>query len=534
MRRAEICYDVEESQSQVVTNSKRVKKSLITAPIDFSPVSPAPSKPLTNGVKEYEMAIAKVMPPARLSYLFSEILPEQLVGQYEIIDEIARGASGRVYRARHRETGTLRAIKHIKKLINHYDMKEIEILKGLSHPNIVIPLEYCLDSENLFIVSDLCTGGSLFDKISREKHFSEVQCREIVRQVLLALHYLHSHNVVHRDIKPENLVFESDKPDALIKIIDFGLGAKVDSDYLNIVCGTALYVAPEVLKRKYTNKCDIWSLGAVLYKMLSGRNLVDGSTENEMLTNLSHLKEVDILSLCKVVSRECYLVIEQMLIVDQEQRSSAAKLLESDWLRNNNIQEPPNKEPEMAQVVKNLRNFTMSNYLANIIYFYTTSCIVHNEEKQKLSKIFLDLDVDCDGKLSYLDLVICFEKSGRSYARSAMLAKRIFSELNIDLKDGIEFKEFVSICYSKQTLKNEEALQRAFKAWDVDGSGEIDIDTIVRVLRSGCFAENPETAVIAEEIIKHEIGTRDKVTYETFKGIMNRFAENEQMSQSIK
>jgi calcium-dependent protein kinase len=355
----------------------------------------------------------------------------------------------------------------------------------------------------------------------------------VVKQVLLGLAYIHGQKIVHRDIKPENLMFESEQPDSFIKIIDFGLGDSFDTSPLNIICGTALYVAPEVLKRKYNERCDIWSLGAVLFRMLTGQNLIAGVRENEMFQKLYALKEVDLSPLKNVVSETGYEAIKQMLTVDYDTRPSAAELLDHAWFDEAPDAADPKQEQEMARAVKNLRNFSRSNYLHNIIYFYTTSCIVHNEEKQTLSKIFLDLDTDCDGRLSLTDLVIAFQNSGRSFARSYQLAERIFRELQIEANEGIDFKGFLSVCCSKQSLKNEEALKKAFSVWDSDGKGAIDIETIKAVLRNGCFAENPEIGRIGELLIQREFGPRTEIGFDEFKNIMNRFAEDEQMSQSI-
>lgn len=491
----------------------------------------------SNGHKpesENTSQLLQLTPPIKLSYLFYQILPTQLEDQYEVYEELARGASGRVYEARHRSTNTVRAIKHVKKRINAQDLKEIDVLKKLNHPNIFTPIEYCIDADNLFIVSELCKGGSLFEKIAKEKHIDETRCKSIIRQILLGLSYIHSQRIVHRDIKPENLMFESQSPDSLIKIIDFGISDSFASEVLNKVCGTALYVAPEVLRRNYDEKCDIWSLGVVFYSMLTGRNLIEGEKEAEVFNTLFNLKEVSLERLNNLISESCRDFIGQMLIVDYRKRRGAAELLDHPWF---NESMPfifdVEKENEVSNVLKNLRNFTTYNYLHNIIYFYTTSCILHNDEKHKLSLIFQELDTDRDGRLKFDDLVIAFQRSGRSFERARQLSDRIFKELQIDLFDGIEFSEFLTVCCSKQTLRNENSLKKAFSFWDTEGKNSIDVETIKAVLRRGSFSENPEVYRIGELLIYKEIGPKTEITFEEFKMIMNKFAEDEQMSQSI-
>lgn len=487
-----------------------------------------------NSENTKNVTLFNLSPPIKMSYLFYRILPSQLEDQYEVLEELARGASGRVYEALHRKSNTYRAIKHIKKKINENDLKEIELLRKLSHPNIFTPIEYCVDSDNLFIVSELCRGGSLFEKISKEKQLDESKCKAILRQILLGLNYIHSKNIVHRDIKPENLLFESDSSDALIKIIDFGISDNYAAEVLNKVCGTAFYVAPEVLHRNYNEKCDIWSLGAVLYCMITGRNLIEAQKETEIFQKLYNIKEVSLERLDNAVSDPCRDFISQMLIVDYSKRPSAGVLLEHSWFVDNMpfiINDV--KESGVSKALKNLRNFTRYNYLHNIIYFYTTSCILHNEEKHKLSLIFQEIDTDCDGRLKFDDLVLAFQRSGRSFQRSRQLVDRIFGELQIDLNEGIAYSEFLTVCCDKQTLKNEFSLKKAFSVWDSEAKGKIDIETIKSILQRGSFSDNPEIYKIGEMLIYNEIGPKQEVSFEEFKQIMNRFAEDEQMSQSI-
>ena len=297
-------------------------------------------------------------PPVKLSYLFSQILPFQLDQNYEVKDVIGRGASGTVYTAKYKITDTMRAIKHVKKRITDNDLKEIGFIKKLNHPNIFTPIEYCMDSDNLFIVSELCQGGSLFDKLIQDKNLGEMQCKHIVKQILGALSYIHSHKIVHRDIKPENLLFESNKDNSLIKIIDFGISDNYASTLLNKICGTVYYVAPEVLKQQYNEKCDIWSLGVVVNLMLTGMQLFNGESAENIFMKIKDLQEIDLGMLTGNVTPQCKQFLENMLIVDHNQRPSAAQLLEHPWMTENLVMEiSPQQEEYFSRALKSLRNF---------------------------------------------------------------------------------------------------------------------------------------------------------------------------------
>jgi calcium-dependent protein kinase len=116
----------------------------------------------------------------------------------------------------------------------------------------------------------MCSGGEVFDQILERGNFTEADAAAIIKQVLIAINYCHSNNIVHRDLKPENLVYrEKDSDD--IKVIDFGTSGLYDpTKKMSETQGTSYYIAPEVLKGNYTEKCDLWSIGAMTYVLLVG------------------------------------------------------------------------------------------------------------------------------------------------------------------------------------------------------------------------------------------------------------------------
>lgn len=104
------------------------------------------------------------------------------------------------------------------------NIDEIELLKSLKHPNIITPLEFCQDQDYLYLVTEFCQGGTLFDKIIKDQKLNEKICIKYIKQILSALSYCHEKGVVHRDIKPENLLLDLNDENAILKLIDFGLG----------------------------------------------------------------------------------------------------------------------------------------------------------------------------------------------------------------------------------------------------------------------------------------------------------------------
>lgn len=120
------------------------------------------------------------------------------------------------------------------------------------------------DSRNLHLVTELCSGGELFDRIISRGHYTEADAAVLVRKLTDAIRHCHSLGICHRDLKPENFLFQTSADDAELKVIDFGL-SRVDTaapgNFMTTRVGTPYYIAPEVLGRHYDKSCDMWSLG---------------------------------------------------------------------------------------------------------------------------------------------------------------------------------------------------------------------------------------------------------------------------------
>ena len=151
-------------------------------------------------------------------------------------------------------------------------MSEIKIHRSLKHHNVCQFQHFFEDSENVYILLEICTNQSLNDLLKRRKRLHELEVQCYTMQIISALQYLHSHRVIHRDLKLGNL-FLNDKME--IKVGDFGLATKLDFDgeRKRTICGTPNYIAPEVLEGKtgHSYEVDIWSLGVIIYTLIIGK-----------------------------------------------------------------------------------------------------------------------------------------------------------------------------------------------------------------------------------------------------------------------
>lgn len=195
-----------------------------------------------------------------------------------IMDEasLGEGRFGTVNRGENKQTLTAVAIKSIP-IIRIEDVdaisREIDVMGKISHSAIIKLHESFEDASNVFLILELCEGGTLLQRVQELGHFTEVHTARVLFQILPALRHLHDNHICHRDIKPDNVLFVEWHPveQGFVKLIDFG-GATFfrNGEYLTSKVGTPTYVAPEVLQGKYNETCDLWSTGIMIFVLLSG------------------------------------------------------------------------------------------------------------------------------------------------------------------------------------------------------------------------------------------------------------------------
>ena len=209
-------------------------------------------------------------------------------------------------------------------------ISEIKIHKSLHHPNIVAFEHYFEDSENVYLLIEICLNQTLNELLKRRKKLTEleVQCYSV--QIIKALKYLHSHRVIHRDLKLGNL-FISEKME--IKVGDFGLATKLefDGERKRTVCGTPNYIAPEILEGKtgHSYEVDIWSLGVIMYTLIIGKppfetNNVKETYKRIKTGNYSFPENA-------VISEPAKDLIQSILVLDPRKRPSLDEIMKHDF-----------------------------------------------------------------------------------------------------------------------------------------------------------------------------------------------------------
>jgi len=268
-----------------------------------------------------------------------ETVTENVEDVYQVGDELGRGAFSVVKKGTRKNTGEKVALKFIEKKFvkkKHIEQlrREIDIMKKVSHPNVLALKAIHENETHLTLVMELVDGGELFYKIVDRGSFTEKDARNVVKQVCRGVAYLHSMGVAHRDLKPENLLCDGDGDKMVIKIADFGLSKIFGAgETLETSCGTPDYVAPEVLTgSSYDNAVDMWSVGVITYILLCGFPPFYATSQNVLFEKILSADYDFPDPEWTHVSDAAKNFIRHLIVKDPENRHTAEKALEDPWL----------------------------------------------------------------------------------------------------------------------------------------------------------------------------------------------------------
>ncbi|CAO0790704.1 unnamed protein product [Mucor circinelloides] len=260
----------------------------------------------------------------------------------------------------------------------HMIRNEINILKRISqgNKNILSLVDYFETVNNLYLVTDLASGGELFDRICEKGSYFEKDAAKIVQTICSAVAYLHDNGIVHRDLKPENLLFRERDEDSDLLIADFGLSRIIDTDKfhtLKTTCGTPGYMAPEIFKKTGHGKpVDLWAIGVITYFLLSGYTPFEGSNNVEEMQAIMNADYNYDDPCWDNISQAAKNFIDRCLTINPDERITAHQALEHEWLLT--ISDESKSTEEGGDLLPNLRtNFNARRTFKKAINMVTLS-----------------------------------------------------------------------------------------------------------------------------------------------------------------
>lgn len=382
---------------------------------------------------------------------------------------------------------------------------EVEIISHLQHPNIIKFYETYYDESYFHIVMELCKGKDVFEKIVEHGQISEQLVANIILKVLRAISYCHSKGITHRDLKPENILFLTNDVESEIKIIDFGLSRKYDSnEKMSTILGTPYYIAPEVLKGNYDNKCDIWSIGAMTYIMLSGDLPFNGHTNQEIFNKIVSSELVFDVNKWKNISEDAIDFIKKSMIKSPEKRLSAREAVSHPWF-SHLIKESHHHKYLSRKLLNNLRNFDSQHNLKNIILYHIAKSLKPSETK-KLKEAFHAIDLDHTGHITIIELEKAYQMAGISITKEEL--RSIVTKISKERGDGdkIDYSHFLIAAVDQDEIVTKDNLKKVFNYFDINGDGFIDSSDLKQVFLRAGFKMLDEQGVkfIISEVSEHD------------------------------
>ncbi|KAF1795753.1 EF-Hand 1, calcium-binding site [Phytophthora cactorum] len=421
-------------------------------------------------------------PQTRERKAFKELITGELrdVNQFYDIEkkELGHGHYGTVRVGVSKTTGEKVAIKTIPKAkVSRPETmrREINILKTLDHPNIIKLYDVCEGNRHLHLVTELCTGGELFDRIIARGHYSEADAAVLVRKICDA--------------------------DAELKVIDFGLSRMDDGLSAGVMTtrvGTPYYIAPEVLGRHYDKSCDLWSIGVIMYILLCGYPPFYGDTDPEIFASVRAGRYDFDSPEWTNVSHEAKDLISHLLLVDPSKRLTAEEVLRHPWISGS---------APRSSMTLNPNIFSTQEGRTGVIADLATE-----GEIAELKNQFMAIDTDGNGVITVSELAEALRDTGLGMIEEEVL--ELVKGIDIDGDGLVDYPEFLAATMKRNLANQEEHLINAFNYFDTTNTGHITKADLVQ------FMGSEEQA---QEVINDVDANGDGViSFEEFVAMMNR------------
>lgn len=352
----------------------------------------------------------------------------------------------------------------------HKEAAFFKAVRGSEH--VVEIQDHCDDGTYVYIVLEYCPGGDLMRYVSKCRHFSERVASYLFRQMLLAVMHCHARGVAHRDLKPEQFLFMSETGKAHLKLTDFGLAAHIDDEttVLTDGVGSAYFIAPEVFRRHYTASCDAWSLGIILYLLLSGT--VPFGAKAKVAKEVHRAIRNDPLVFTgrawTRVSPAARELVAGLLEKAPYKRYTLREALAHPWVAGEGVSDAPLE----SAIVSSMVAFDANNRLRREALRIVSSTL-SAAEVRTLRAAFYAIDKNADQTISLTELTEALASVGLSAAGRAV--EDVMRAVDNNGDGMIDIEEFLAATTELQIIHHQQQVWAAFSALDKDGDGFIDV-----------------------------------------------------------
>ena len=452
---------------------------------------------------------------------------------YSIIDLI----EDNVYLCEDLKLGDLKCVRIIDKEKNPVFLSEgkIKMLVSLDSPNIIKIFNIFEDDFNIYIVHDYCPEKDIFSFIQKHKdQINEEIIRNIIKEVLTGINYLHQKGIMHKNINPSKLLvfnhnFETNE--IQIKISDFATNSEMfikDSliykSFGNRI-ENPLFFAPEFIEQKYDNKVDIWSFGIVCYLLFVGKAPFKGKPQ-EIIYQIGHKNIFYPENLLKIKKD----FLNKMLNNDPNLRYDANALLKDEYFEVEidelEKEENENKElSEMVSVMNQICKHSIGNNFRRSILSFIANKKLYEENDLKIKKAFNKLDVNKDGSIEIEELFTYYKKLFPGIGKEKIMKMRKFIE-SADLNNNgkIEYSEFLTILNVIRAEFDDKFLREIFDYYDYEKNGFIEAKDLKELFEDTNISDQ-QIHQILDEVDKNE---DRKIGFEEFKLLIKKQEINEE------
>eukprot|EP00529_Nitzschia_sp_RCC80_P008869 CAMPEP_0113486848 /NCGR_PEP_ID=MMETSP0014_2-20120614/25206_1 /TAXON_ID=2857 /ORGANISM="Nitzschia sp." /LENGTH=1175 /DNA_ID=CAMNT_0000380529 /DNA_START=258 /DNA_END=3785 /DNA_ORIENTATION=- /assembly_acc=CAM_ASM_000159 len=467
-------------------NPKMLKKAHSGSAIDLENLHREKSCTLTSKVVHIEVPFGKPI--------------EEVYDGVHNGPVLGSGVSGLVRLVTHRATGIKYAVKCLDLgLVGTKEgleqlREEIFVMCQLDHPNIVRLEEVYESHSEIYLVQELCLGGELFDRLDEQPdyHYTEAQCARLVKQMLSAVRYLHSKGIIHRDLKLENFLFSSKAEDSELKMIDFGLSKHFQFGEVHTeAVGTPYTVAPEVIRGKYDERCDIWAIGVITFLLFSGDPPFGGCGGPEpLMTVRQNILNGDFVfepsDIWDLVSGSGKDFINKLLVTEPSKRPTARDAQKHTWLKTWASRDSQGKHdnvlnPQVVRALVNFKEFSDMRKLLSEVLSYT----LLPEQIKDLRKEFEKMDTDGSGEISLQALkqvLLTNAGAGSLGALKEEEVEDIFNAMRVNKAETtIHWHEFIAAGLSQCSV-DDRNLRLCFDRLDSDHKGYVTLDDILNLV----------------------------------------------------